>query len=89
MADIRPEYVVARCCRTCLYYISKDEGHARLHGACKLPKLADPAAELLPAHGIGYCAAHIWRAGRRIQKIAGEYGMEIPEEIKNEYNLPT
>lgn len=79
----RPEYQVARSCRTCLYFDSgnKDGKHLMAVGTCRLPMVQDPKATPWPAHAIGVCPGHTWKArGRNIQKVALKFNMTIPED---------
>ena len=79
----RPEYNVARSCRTCIYFKESHtkSGHMSADGECTLPSVQNNAEPPWPAHAIGVCAGHTWKArGRMVQKIALKYNMIIPED---------
>lgn len=77
MNDPRPEYTVVRVCFNCTFFT-----RARRKGLCTLPQVMDPSAAPLKTHGQCSCDAHIWKAkSTAVQKIALEYGAQMPKDV--------
>jgi hypothetical protein len=76
--DIRPNFAIIRCCRTCKYF--RQQHSQRAHGVCRLPLVEDKNAEPLPSFAGCICDAHTWKSdGRAIHKEAIRLGILPPE----------
>lgn len=80
MSDIRPNFTIARCCKTCHYF--KVNANAAFEGHCILAQVTDPTASPVGTHMTFTCDAHTWRAAKGIiHKWAVKYGARIPDEV--------
>lgn len=81
MSDVRPNYTIARCCKTC-HYFEADSG-SPYHGKCTLAEVVNPLVEEeTKTHTAMTCDAHTWKAQKKlILKWAIRYGAHIPDEI--------
>lgn len=76
-----PNYRMARVCRNCIYYQANAHSlRGSYNGACKLPRVADPGADVRPTHGTTTCDAHIFYKRQYINRISHDYNVPLPDD---------